>query len=139
MPVIACKLPHGLQIAAAGRTIVLVGANIGEDLETVSRNGSPSDNGSRSFGYGLTEISDKDAEAFAAWSKDVVYKNGNPADGKLDEPYLALENGSILGPFKSKDEARKEIAGIASAVTTGFEGLDSAKEGVEVDKDANKK
>lgn len=139
MPVIACKLPAGLQIMHGGRSIVLAGANIGENLESVSRNGSPTDNDRRSHGFGLSEISDTDAEVFTDWVNQVTYKNGKPADGKLAEPFLALENGSILGPFKSLDEARKEVASIASSVTTGFEGLDSEAEGVETDKDAKKK
>lgn len=139
MPVIACKLPAGLQIAHAGRTIVLAGANIGEDLENVSRNGRPNDNGRRAHGFGLTEISAEDAEAFTDWANQVTYKNGKPADGKLAEPYPALENGSILGPFKSLDEARKEVASIASSVSTGFEGLDAEAEGVEENEDAKPK
>lgn len=139
MPVLACKLPAGLQITHNGRTLVLAGANIGEDLENVSRNGRPNDNGRRAHGFGLTEISAEDAEAFTDWANQVTYKNGKPADGKLSEPFPVLENGSILGPFKSIDEARKEVASIASSISTGFEGLDAEKEGVEENKDADKK
>lgn len=138
MPVIACKLPAGLNIRHAGKSIVLVGANIGEDLENVSRNGRPSDNASRCHGYGLTTVSEADADLFTDWANQVTYNNGKPADGKLAEPFPALENGSILGPFKSIDEARKECASIAGAVTTGFEGLDAEKEGIEENKDAAK-
>lgn len=139
MPVIACKLPAGLTIQHAGRSITLAGANIGEDLENVSRNGRPNDNGRRAHGFGLTEISAEDAEAFTDWANQVTYNNGKPADGKLSHPFPALENGSILGPFKSIDEARKEVASIAGSISTGFEGLDAEKEGVEENKDADKK
>lgn len=139
MPVIACKLPNGLLIDHNGSRITLAGANIGEDLENVSRNGRPNDNSRRSHGYGLSEISDKDAEAFTDWVNQVTYKNGKPADGKLADPFPALENGSILGPFKTLDEARKEVASLASSVLTGFEGLDAEKEGIEENKDADKK
>ncbi len=100
------------------------GANIGENLRNPSENGAPTDNRDRAYGYGLTELSDGQAETFADWSKVVTFKNGDPAAGKLAEPYPALENGAILGPFKNKDEAIKELTTIASAVTTGFEGLD---------------
>lgn len=139
MSVIACKLPAGLQIQHAGRVIVLAGANIGEDLENVSRNGNPSDNSRRIHGFGLTELKDADAEVFQDWVNQVTYKNGKPGDGKLADPYPALENGSILGPFKSIDEARAEVTSIASSISTGFEGLDGEKEGVEPDKDAGNK
>lgn len=133
MPFIACKLPSGLQIDHNGETIVLLGANIGENLAQVSANGLPSDNASRASGYGLTEVNDKQAAAFEDWSNQVQYVNGDKAAGKVPEPFPALDNGSILGPFKSKDEARKEAALMSSAVASGFEGLDPAKEGVEDD------
>lgn len=134
--VIACKLPAGLQIDHNGQMIVLVGANIGEDIENVSRNGSPSDNASRTHGYGLTTLNEAQTEAFNDWVNQVTYKDGKPASGKLAAPFAALENGSILGPFKNIEEARKECASIASAVTTGFEGLDAEAEGVESDPEA---
>ena len=137
--IVACKLPNGLQIDHNGETLVLVGANIGEDLEAVSRNGSPADNPSRSHGYGLTTLNDKQAEAFADWANKVTYKGGKADGGKLDNPFPALENGSILGPFKSMDEARKETASMATSVTTGYEGLDPVAEGVEDDDEATKK
>jgi len=134
MPVIACKLPNGLQITHEGQTIVLVGSNIGERLENVSPNGRLDDNNHRSGGFGLTEVSDRQADAFAAWAKAVTMdENG----GKLAEPFPALENGSILGPYKSFDEARKECTAMSDAVATGFEGLDPEKEGVEKNDDAD--
>lgn len=129
MPVIACKLPAGLTIRHKGAKLTLAGSNIGEDLENVSRNGRPGDNPRRAHGYGLTEVSEDDAKVFAEWSDAVTFKNGVRSDGKLAEPFPALENGSILGPFKTIDEARKECASLATAVSTGFEGLDPEKEG----------
>lgn len=139
MPVIACKLPHGFQIEHKNAIITLVGANIGEDLANVSKNGQPNDNASRAYGYGLTTVSEAQATAFEDWSNAVTFNNGNPGDGKLAHPFKALENGSILGPFKTDAEARKEVAAISGAVITGFEGLDPAKEGVEENKEASKK
>ena len=136
MPFIACKLPNGLQITHNGETITLLGANIGENLGLVSANGLPLDHSSRASGYGLTEITDRQAEAFADWSNKVTYKDGVKEAGKLADPFPALENGSILGPFKSEADARKEVVATASMVTSGFEGLDPSKEGVEEDKEA---
>lgn len=143
MPVFACKLPNGLDIRHQGKSIILVGANIGEDLEAVSKNGLPSDNSARSHGYGLTTLSDEDAAVVNDWMNQVTYKDGKKANGKLAEPFLPVENGSILGPFGSIDEARKETATLASSITTGFEGLDAEKEaekldGVKPDKEAGK-
>lgn len=138
MPVIACKLPAGLTIRHHGASLTLVGANIGEDIENVSRNGSPNDNARRSHGFGLTEVTDSDAKLFADWANSVTYKNGKVADGKLAQPFVALENGSILGPFGSFEEARKECGDIASAIKTGFEGLEPEKEGIEDNEEANK-
>lgn len=136
MPFIACKLPAGLQITHNGETIVLLGANIGENLGLVSANGSPLDHLNRASGYGLTEINDRQAEAFADWSDVVTYKDGVKANGKLADPFPALENGSILGPFKSKADAQKEASAMASMTISGFEGLDPSKEGVEGDEEA---
>lgn len=128
---VACKLPSGLQIDAHGQLIVLLGANIGEDIENVSKNGQPSDNARRTHGYGITELNDAQADAFEKWSHEVLYVGGVKAKGKLANPFPALDNGSILGPFDSIDDARAECASLASAVTTGFEGLDPTKEGTD--------
>lgn len=130
MPFVACKLPSGLEINHNGQRILLLGANIGEDLENVSRNGSPTDNEARRYGYGLTELDAKKAEAFEHWAGIVTYKNGKDGE-KLADPFLALENGAIMGPFASKADAIKEIGALHSSVTTGMEGLDPTKEGVE--------
>lgn len=131
MPFIACKLPSGLKIDHDGETIILLGANIGENLANASLNGSPADNASRTSGYGVSQVTDKQAEAFKNWADGVTYVNGVPGDGKLRNPFPALENGSILGPFKTREEANKECAAMAGLVKTGFEGLDPAAEGVE--------
>lgn len=128
MPFIACKLPSGLKIDDNGKSLVLVGSNIGEDAEHVSRNGSPGDNENRVSGYGLTEVSDQDAEFFEKWAAAVTYVDGQKTKGKLQHPFPALDNGSILGPFKTKDEARKECKALADQVATGFEGLDEEEE-----------
>lgn len=137
MAIFACKLPHGLQISHGGKTIVLRGANIGESIALVSPNGLPADNADRSHGYGLTTVPDDHVEAFNDWANAVTYKNGKAADGKLQDPFAALENGSILGPFKTMTDARKECESMATAVKTGFEGLDAEKEaGIEENKDA---
>lgn len=130
MTVVACKLPAGLEIHHNGRRIVLHGANIGEDLENVSRNGSPNDNQMRAFGYGLTELNPADTEAFQDWVGQVTFKDGKSGE-KLAEPFAALENGAIMGPFKDRGEAIKEIGTLHSSVLTGMEGLDPAKEGVQ--------
>lgn len=125
MPFIACKLPSGLVIDHEGKTLTLVGGNIGEDLANVSRNGSPNDNARRESGYGLTEITADQATTFEEWSKAVTY---DKSGAKLAHPFLALENGTIAGPFKTIDEARKECRLMSGAVPTGFEGLDEEEE-----------
>lgn len=139
MAIFACKLPNGIAIRHNEKIITLAGANVGETLANVSLNGSPSDNARRAHGYGLTEVSNALVETFNDWAAKVTYKNGNPADGKLAEPFPALDNGSILGPFRTMDEARRECASIAGAVTTGFEGLDPEAEGVETNEEADGK
>lgn len=125
MPFIACKLPSGLVIDHEGKSLTLVGGNIGEDLGNVSRNGSPNDNSRRESGFGLTEISAEQATWFEAWAKAVT----TDKDGaKLTHPFLPLENGTIAGPFKNIDEARKECRLLSGSVPTGFEGLDEEEE-----------
>lgn len=138
MAVVACKLPAGLSIRHAGAVLTLAGSNIGEDLENVSRNGRQTDNARRVHGFGLTELNDADADVFTDWANKATYQNGSPSDGKLSAPFPALENGSILGPFKTLDEARRECAAMAGVIATGFEGLDPEKEGVEENDEAPK-
>lgn len=128
MPFIACKLPAGLQIEHEGKTLVLVGGNIGEDLENVSRNGSPNDNENRVAGYGLTEVNVEQEATFVSWVNAVTYNDGKKENGKLTHPFAALENHSIVGPFKSKEDAKKECRALAGMVPTGFEGLDEKEE-----------
>ena len=117
----ACKLPHGLEVETGGQTIVLHGANIGEELDNPSKNGSPRENRARVYGFGLTELNDRQTEAFEAWKLEVTTKDGKPI---RDGGFPAFENGLILGPFKSRAEAEKECAAVASIVTSGFEGVD---------------
>lgn len=117
----ACKLPNGLEVEHRGETIVLAGANIGEELDNVSKNGSPRENRRRVYGFGLTELNDRQAEAFASWKDEVTTKDGKALP---DGGFPAFANGLILGPFKSAAEAEKECAVLASAITSGFEGVD---------------
>ena len=63
----ACKLPHGLKVEHGGQTVILHGANIGEELDNPSKNGSPRENRQRVYGFGLTELPDSQTEAFEAW------------------------------------------------------------------------
>ncbi|MET0372729.1 MAG: hypothetical protein ABW128_00565 [Rhizorhabdus sp.] len=122
---VACKLPHGLTIKHNGQTINLNGANEGYDAADLARNGVPRDGENRSGGFGLTELTGDQAAAFDDWVNRVTYTNGKKDDGKLAEPFGALENGSIL-TFKSESEARKETKAMADAITTGTEGIDPA-------------
>lgn len=128
MPIIACKLPHGLKIEHDGAEITLLGANIGENLQLISPNGAPLDNSRRVNGYGLTEITEAQAETFRQWSDAMTYNNGQKADGKLFRPFPALDNGSILGPFKTIADAQRETASVGGIVVTGFEGVDPVAE-----------
>ena len=142
MPVIACKLPHGLTVIHNSQKLALVGGNIGEDLENVSRNGRPNDNSRRAGGFGLTVLNDAGAALFSSWAAAVTYKGGQKANGKLAEPYAAIENGSILGPFADEAEAIRECGALSGSIVTGTEGLDPEAEqkkgGVEPDKESGK-
>jgi hypothetical protein len=117
----ACKLPHGLHVEHEGTTIILHGGNIGEELENPSKNGSPRENRQRVYGFGLTELSDKQTDAFESWRKEVTT---GPDGAKIKDGFVAFDNGSILGPFKTRAEAEKECGAVSSIVTTGFEGVD---------------
>lgn len=128
MPFVACKLPSGLVIDHNGQSITLVGGNIGEDLGNVSRNGSPNDNARREAGYGISELNGHQTAAFEDWKNAVTYVDGKEAAGKLTHPFAAFENHSIVGPFKTLDEARKEVRTLSVMVPTGFEGLDEEAE-----------
>lgn len=126
MPFYACKLPQGLEVEVNGQTITLCGANIGEELDNPSKNGSPRENRSRVYGFGLTELNERQTEAFEAWKKEVTHD----PDGKplRNSGFPAFENGLILGPFKTRADAEKEVAAVSSIVTTGFEGVDPEEE-----------
>lgn len=149
MPFLLCKLPHGLIINHQGQTINLRGPNEGSDPLDPYKNGFQTDNANAAAGYGITEITDKQADAFVDWRKSVTCKpDGKGGYGdKLppDQSFPAVTNGSIEGPFKSVDEARAEAKVLTDAVTTGFEGIDPktdkamAAAGLEADEDAGKK
>lgn len=128
MPVIACKLPHGLDIRHKGLSLKLRGANSGENLAMPSANGMATDNAFRSAGFGLTEVNGSALELFTDWQNAGLYTGGQKTNGKLAEPFAALVNGSIMGPFKTIDEARLEVLGISDAIVTGAEGLDAEEE-----------
>lgn len=131
--VVACKLPHGLSISTgAGRAINLNGPNEG------MLNGQSNDNEQSAYGFGLTKLDGKDAEAYERWAKSVTFKEDGTS--KLDEPFAAIENGALM-TFKTEAEARSELKGMASAITSGFEGVeqDDPKNGVKTDKEAMKK
>jgi hypothetical protein len=127
--VVACKLPHGLSIPIAiGRVINLNGPNEG------SYNGLSNDDEKSSYGFGLTKLDDRDAGAYEQWAKSVTFKEDGKT--KLDEPFAAIENGALM-TFKTESEARSELKGMASAITSGFEGVDpdDPKNGVKTDKE----
>ena len=128
MPFIACNLPHGIRLDLAdGRALTLLGANIGENLQMVSPNGSPSENRSRRYGYGITELTGQQTEAFTMYRNSALYENGDPKGKKLAHPMLAFESGAIVGPFASYAELEAEVSTLAGIVTTGFEGVDPDK------------
>lgn len=122
---VACKLPHGLSIRHNGRVLNLYGANEGYDPTFLAPNGRSNDTERKSGGFGLTELTGDDAAAFEDWANRVTYKDGKKENGKVAEPFGALESGSIL-MFKSEAEARKETKAMAEAITTGTEGIDPA-------------
>lgn len=140
MTIVAVKLPHGLQVTTAGRVINLNGPNEGYDPDNLPKNGALRDDAAVSAGYGLTELKGDDDKAFARWVNDVTFKDGDKTKGKLDEPFKALENGSIM-TFASMSDARAELKSISESVVTGFEGLgqeDIKKAGIEQNPDAKK-
>lgn len=121
----ACKLPHGLEVDHNGQIITLHGANIGEELDNPSKNGAPRENRSRVYGFGLTELNDKQTETFEDWRKSVTL---NGEGQKVVGGFEAFDNGSILGPFKNAKDAEAECAALSSAISTGFEGVDPEAE-----------
>lgn len=130
--VVANKLPHGLTIPlGAGRVINLNGPNEG------AINGQSNDSETSAYGFGLTTLNDKDAEAYEKWAKSVTFKDDGKT--KLDEPFAAIENGALMS-FKTEAEAKSELKGLASAITSGFEGVerDDPKNGVKTDTEVMK-
>lgn len=129
--VVAVKLPHGLTITHNGQTINLNGTNAGSNPLNPLINGGMSDGKLVNADYGLTTLTDDQAAAFQDWCDWATYKlkDGKPdkSAGKVAEPFLPLENGSIL-TFKSMDEARKETSAVSADVSNGFDGLDGDAE-----------
>ena len=127
---VACKLPHGLEIRHNGAVVRLNGPNEGIDLSDPGKNGAERDSDGSYAGYGFTELNDKDAKVYKDWAAAVTFKDGDKAKGKLDEPFAAIENGALMD-FATKAAARDEVKTMGSTVTTGFEGVDPKKAGVE--------
>ncbi len=125
--IVACKLPHGLTINHAGQIINLNGSNADFNPEAPAGNGVIVDNAVISGGFGLTTLDDKQAEAFADWCNRAQFKDGDKANGLLDEPFLPLTNGAIQS-YKSESDARKDTRAVTSSVSTGFDGLDGDAE-----------
>lgn len=142
MPFIACKLPHGLSVRHEGKTLDLNGPNEGSDPLDPMKNGAQVDSGIASAGYGLTQVTDDQVALFNSWKKAMLFASDGKT--KLNEPFVALENGSIMGPFGSIDEARAECQAMSDMVRTGFEGIDPATDpamkaaGIETDPEAGK-
>lgn len=119
--VVACSLPSGLAVDHAGKTIILNGAHVGVDLEMLPKNGLLNDTELRGGGYGLTTLSDADAEVFLAWTDSVT----KGPDGKdLQEPFAPIATGAIIWA-KSEKEVRSEAK---SSPGTGIPGVDPEKE-----------
>lgn len=127
MPFYASKLPFAFEVDHNGQNIILNGSNVGEELDNPSKNGMPREHRSRVYGFGLTELSDKQADAFAAWKESVTMHDGQKVEGG----FTAFDNGAILGPFKTAKDAEAECAALSSAINTGFEGFDGEKEEAE--------
>ncbi len=127
MPIIACKLPHGLTITHQGRTININGSNVNFDALSPDKNGALADGTGLSAGFGLTTLSDQDAAVFEDWSNRALYKDGEKAKGLLEEPFQPLLNG-VIKPYKSEGDARKDTSATTTDVATGFDGLDGDAE-----------
>lgn len=120
-----CKLPHGLTISHKGSSVELRGANSSFNASTpiIGLNNLDGD----AYGFGITELNDKDAATVEDWAASVTLvldSDGKPTKTKLADPYPALDNGSIQGPFASEADAREEAKLLGSAVRTGFEPVD---------------
>jgi hypothetical protein len=127
MPIIACKLPHGLTIKHQGHTINLNGTNADFNPLAPSANGAIGESPNLSAGFGLTTLSDEQAAVFEDYRKKAIYVDGQESKGKLEEAFQPFVNGSIE-LFKSMTDARKETVAITSDVNSGFDGLDGDAE-----------
>lgn len=107
-----------------GKSITLLGANIGENLQMPSLNGQPADGMARRYGYGITELSAQQADLYEKFRLMSCFVDGDEKKGKLNFPFLAFENGALLGPFATRSDLEKEVASLVGIVTTGFEGVD---------------
>lgn len=119
--VVACSLPSGLAVDHGGKTIVLNGANVSTNLEMLPANGSQGDTELRAAGYGLTFLSDADAETFLAWVASVTKA---PDGSDLREPFAPIATGAVKWN-KTEKEARTEAK---NSPGTGIPGIDPAKE-----------
>jgi hypothetical protein len=130
MPVIACKLPHGLSVTHNGRTLNINGTNADADPLVPGFNGVAADSPSTIAGYGLTTLSDDDMGVFEDWRLHALYKqrDGKPIRdaGLLEEPFLPLTNDTILS-FKDDATARRELR-VKAGTVTGFDGIDGDAE-----------
>ena len=111
---VACSLPAGLTIDHNGQTITLNGAHVGPDADNLPKNGSAPDDYNRVSGYGLTEISGAQADAFMDWA-DMTSKGHGP-----------VSTGAIVFADSRNDVAKE--ARSREGLADGFAGLDPAKD-----------
>jgi hypothetical protein len=130
MPVIACKLPHGLSITHNGRMLNLNGANADADPMAPAPNGAALESTTMVAGYGLTTLSDDEMAVFEDWRLNALYKRSGDKPSKeaglLEEPFLPLTNDTILS-FKDDATARRELR-TKAGTATGFDGIDGDAE-----------
>lgn len=119
--VVACSLPSSFTFDHGGRTIVLNGANVSTNMDVLPANGASNDTELRAAGYGLTFLTDGEAELFLAWADSVT----KGVDGKyLVEPFAPIATGAIKWN-KTEKEARTEAK---NSPGTGIPGIDPEKE-----------
>lgn len=118
--VVACSLPSGLAIDHGGKTVSLNGAHVGIDPEMLPKNGMINDTELRGSGFGLTTLSDAQADTFLAWVDTVTMRDGQP----LQEPFAPIATGAIIWA-KSEKDARAEAK---NKPGTGIPGIDPEKE-----------
>lgn len=125
---VACSLPSGLTINHNGQSITLNGAHTGLDVDNLPKNGSAPDDYNRVSGYGLTELTGPQADAFMDWA-DMAGKGHGP-----------IQTGAILYADSRADVAKEAKA--AEGPADGFAGMDPAKDlpaGLETADDKPKK